>query len=266
MQLCNKAPPDLLQCGASNMCLAKLLLLCVDRFTLKEKHASSLVDIDAAFEISPCNLLFIVHHAGAILCLDRRQLHLIIYGMTSLKWDNNLMQDIITVSPDKLPGYEKKIKSFFEEHLHTDEEIRYILEGSGDTLSYMLLITLAWRLNILVFLSCSKTYDWNLRCQSQANRFRPGYFDVRSKGEDWIRIECNKGDMIVLPEGIYHRFTLDDKDYIKVSCRTRNLPVQDSTACAKLLHCSRLRESLITPWTSLTRACLSSKFLDKDHS
>jgi len=39
--------------------------------------------------------------------------------------------DIVTVSPTTLPNYEAKIKIFFEEHLHKDEEIRFFLEGSG---------------------------------------------------------------------------------------------------------------------------------------
>ena len=45
-----------------------------------------------------------------------------------------------------------------------------------------------------------------------------GYFDVRDNEDKWVRIECNKGDMIVLPAGMYHRFTLDEKNYIKVLC------------------------------------------------
>ena len=80
--------------------------------------------------------------------------------------------DVCNIAPGSLPDFENKIKSFFREHIHYDEEIRLCLEGSG-------------------------------------------YFDVRGLNDEWIRISLEAGDMIILPEGIYHRFTCDEKDHIK---------------------------------------------------
>ncbi|CAL4058628.1 unnamed protein product [Meganyctiphanes norvegica] len=95
-------------------------------------------------------------------------------NLDKLKTDRGYnYEDIMEISKGTLPNYEEKIKSFFTEHIHTEEEIRYILDGSG-------------------------------------------YFDIRDASDHWVRIKVIPGDLLVLPAGIYHRFTLDTNNYIKV--------------------------------------------------
>lgn len=92
------------------------------------------------------------------------KLGVLYYKISDLDGVNDLAQqrgyknrDEITVSPEKMGDvYEEKVKSFFHEHLHEDEEIRYIRDGQG-------------------------------------------YFDVRSKGDEWVRISLEKVGYDAIP-------------------------------------------------------------------
>ncbi|XP_066251982.1 acireductone dioxygenase-like [Euwallacea similis] len=42
-----------------------------------------------------------------------------------------------------------------------------------------------------------------------------GYFDVRDKYDEWLRIELLPGDLVVIPGGCYHRFVVETKEVYK---------------------------------------------------
>ncbi|SCU84267.1 LAFA_0D09054g1_1 [Lachancea sp. 'fantastica'] len=83
-------------------------------------------------------------------------------------------RDTVSISAETLgEALLPKLQTFYAEHLHEDEEIRYIVDGEG-------------------------------------------YFDVRNPTDDrWIRCKLVSGDLLVLPAGMYHRFTLTAQNYVK---------------------------------------------------
>ncbi|OAX37929.1 Acireductone dioxygenase [Rhizopogon vinicolor AM-OR11-026] len=92
-------------------------------------------------------------------------------------------QDIISISKEGLgDAYEPMLNAFYNEHMHEEEEIRYLLEGCA-------------------------------------------FFDVREhSSERWIRCHTGVGDLLVMPPGIYHRFTLDMGNQLKAMRFFKNEP------------------------------------------
>lgn len=74
-----------------------------------------------------------------------------------------------------------------------------------------------------------------------------GFFDVRDPVDNWIRIHVKKGDLMTLPEGIYHRFTCDETDFIHAMRMFVGVPVwtpinrytedTENHKSRKLYHC-----------------------------
>ena len=76
--------------------------------------------------------------------------------------------------------------------MHEDEEIRYILSGSG-------------------FFDVRGALE-HFKCQFSTT---DGCVHTEHPSDLWIRIHVLPGDLLVLPAGIYHRFTLDESNQIK---------------------------------------------------
>lgn len=80
-------------------------------------------------------------------------------------------QDVVELRPDT-PNLDGILAKFKDEHLHRDDEVRFVLEGEG-------------------------------------------IFDIRGADERWLRVEVERGDLIVVPADLYHRFFLTERRQIR---------------------------------------------------
>ncbi|KAJ7526724.1 hypothetical protein O6H91_16G044400 [Diphasiastrum complanatum] len=145
-----------------------------------------------------------------------RELGVLTWKLDVVEWDKNPLlekikmdrgykySEIATISPEEMTDFEEKVKGYFKEHMHSQEEIRLILDGGG-------------------------------------------YWDIRDYDESWIRFRVNKGDLIVLPPGMFHRFTLDEHNYVKalllytnIPCRTQLEKSTEDDSIARKLYAEKV--------------------------
>lgn len=75
--------------------------------------------------------------------------------------------------------------------MHEDKEIRYLLEGSG-------------------------YFDVRGKLPSRCLSHQWPTAAIEHSTESWIRCHMSAGDLLVLPAGIYHRFSLDEKNRVRI--------------------------------------------------
>jgi 1,2-dihydroxy-3-keto-5-methylthiopentene dioxygenase len=80
-------------------------------------------------------------------------------------------QDIVEITP-QMPNLQAILAKFDKEHLHTDDEVRFVLDGGG-------------------------------------------IFDIRSKGDRWMRVEVYPADYISVPADRHHRFYCTEANHIR---------------------------------------------------
>lgn len=78
-----------------------------------------------------------------------------------------------------------KLQAFHAEHLHTDDEVRFFVEGSG---------------------------YFDVRHELEARR-------------PWVRLHCHAGDLVILPAGCFHRFVPDQGMFFHVMRVFSGVPV-----------------------------------------
>lgn len=95
--------------------------------------------------------------------------------------------DVVRISAAALPAdeYAAKLAMFLAEHIHSDEEVRYVTGGGG-------------------------YFDVRSGPAPEAR---------------WVRIHCRPGDMIVLPAGCLHRFSPDAGDAVEATRLFQGEPV-----------------------------------------